>query len=133
MGADFSDFRGLIPGTMSNMDALNPFSIFTALTSGTNPPCQDLTMQTTPNSRNNNQTSETHHVTQGDIKRMDPCIFPNKVNPITKQKCVEAFSTLKNTEGDWILTMYKIILAGLGLYIIMKLIEKNNKFYLFKK
>ena len=49
MGADFSDFRGLIPGTMSNMDALNPFSIFTALTSGTNPPCQDLTMQTTPN------------------------------------------------------------------------------------
>jgi hypothetical protein len=59
--------------------------------SGTTPDCQEITMQTID--VNNNKSSETHFVTLVDINNMDPCLFPDKKNPVTKEKCREAFTT----------------------------------------
>ena len=127
MGVDFSDFEGLIPGAMGNLDTLNPFAIFSSFMTGTNPPCQELTMDTTPSSVNNNQSSETHHVSVSDIKNMDACIFPNKVNPITNESCIEAFSNLEESKSSNLLVkVYFGVLGIFGLYLLMKILEKNR-------
>jgi hypothetical protein len=128
MGMDFSDFEGLIPGAMSNLNELNPFAIFSSFMTGTNPPCQELTMDTTPSSVNNNQTSETHHVIVADIKNMDSCIFPNKTNPITKQNCMEAFSIINESKASTTMVkVYFAILGLLGLYLVTKVLRKTRK------
>ena len=79
MGVNFSDFEGLIPGAMGNLNALNPFAILQSFMSGATPPCQEITMQTI--NVNNTKSSETHFVTVTDIKNTDPCSFTNKKNP----------------------------------------------------
>ena len=40
MGVNFSEFKGLIPGAMGNLNVLNPFGIMRSFLSGSNPPCQ---------------------------------------------------------------------------------------------
>ena len=91
MGVNFTEFRGLIPGTIGNLNVLNPFGIMGSFLSGSKPQCQNITMQTIDS--NNNSSSETHYVTLVDIKNMDPCNFPNKKNPVTKAQCRETFKT----------------------------------------
>jgi hypothetical protein len=93
MGVNFKDFKGLIPGTISNLNYFNPFTIMQAFLTGGNPDCQELTMETID--VNNNKSTESHYVTLIDIQNMDPCIFPNRTNPITKAGCRETF-TIQN-------------------------------------
>lgn len=127
MGVNFSDFKGIIPGMMGNLNALNPFAIMQAFMSGTTPDCQKITMQTID--VNNNKSTETHFVTLVDIQNMDPCIFTNKTNPITKEKCREAFTTSANISpklpDDAIDQIYFASLAGVGIYILYKFMLKN--------
>ena len=91
LDVNFSEFKGLIPGTMGNLNVLNPFSIMSAFLAGSTPECQELTMQTIDN--NNNKSSETHYVTTVDIKNMDPCTFQNGRNPVYNSKCRETFQS----------------------------------------
>ena len=44
--ANFSDFKGLVPGAMGNLNVLNPFAIMQSFLSGATPPCQELTLET---------------------------------------------------------------------------------------
>lgn len=92
MGVNFSEFRGLIPGTISNLNAFNPAGLFQAFLEGSTPKCQQITMETID--INNNVSTETQYVTLVDIRNMDPCSFKDKKNPITGQKCKETFSNL---------------------------------------
>ena len=46
MGVNFGQFKGLIPGTISNLNAFNPMEIFQAFLSGSKPDCQEITMET---------------------------------------------------------------------------------------
>jgi len=129
MGVNFSEFKGLIPGTMGNLNALNPFSIMQAFMSGSTPPCQEITMQTID--VNNNKSAESHYVTLVDIQNMDPCIFPDKTNPVTKQKCRETFvsgmgDSYKMPE-DTIDQIYFAGLAGVGIYILYKFMENRAR------
>lgn len=89
LGVNFSEFKGLIPGAMGNLNALNPMGLFNAFTDGAQPKCQAITMETID--LNNKRGTETHYVTSTDIQSMDPCIFSNGTNPITKEKCKETF------------------------------------------
>jgi hypothetical protein len=127
MGVNFSDFKGMIPGMMGNLNALNPFAIMQAFMSGTTPDCQEITMQTID--VNNNKSSETHFVTLVDINNMDPCLFPDKENPVTKEKCREAFTTSDDMSpklpDDAIDQIYFASLAGVGIYILYKIMLKN--------
>lgn len=136
LGVDFSVFKGLIPGAMTDLNVLNPYNILQSFLSGSTPPCQQLTMQTIDS--NNNVSSETQYVTLTDIQNMDPCIFPSRSNPVTGQGCVEAF-TNNNTDKvnnysnydvrlpkDIVVQLYFLGIAVVGVYILYKVMEKSK-------
>jgi hypothetical protein len=60
MNMNFSEFEGLVPGTMSNLSAMNPMLIFQAFMAGSQPECQEITLETVD--VNNNRSSETRHL-----------------------------------------------------------------------
>jgi hypothetical protein len=128
LGVNFSEFKGLIPGAMGNLNVLNPFAILRAFLSGSNPPCQTVTMQTITS--DNVKSSETHYVTLADITNMDPCIFPNKKNPVTGEKCRETFKSSLEPEvlmpDDPIAQLYFGSLGVIGLFILYRLMEKSR-------
>ena len=131
LGVNFSELKGLIPGAMGNLNVLNPFAITRAFLAGSTPPCQEITMQTIDS--NNNKSSETHYVTLADIQSIDPCSFPNKKNPITKSKCQEAFLSGLEERGaspvmsdDPLAQLYLASLAGIGIYILYRVMEKSR-------
>jgi hypothetical protein len=130
LGVNFSEFKGLIPGAMGNLNVLNPFAIMRAFLSGSTPPCQELTMQTIDT--NNNKSSETHYVTLADIGNMDPCTFTDKKNPITGIKCREAFKNGVSKDATPLLPdepmdqLYFFTLTGIGIYILYRFMEKSR-------
>lgn len=134
LGVDFTEFKGLIPGSMSNLNALNPFAIMQSFMSGSTPPCQELTMQTID--VNNNQSTQTEYVTLVDIQNMDPCSFQNGVNPVTNAGCQQAFTNRLNGVAknaaqvplptDPLAQVYFASLAAVGIYIVYRLMEKSK-------
>ena len=150
MGVDFSEFKGLIPGAMSDLNVLNPYALLQSFMTGSTPSCQSLTMQVTDN--NNNSYNETNYVTLTDIQNMDPCNFPGGSNPITGNSCVEAFTNNSNDQNenpkknkqrknsqpnnndnglllpkDTMVQLYFLGLAAVGVYILYKVMEKSKK------
>jgi hypothetical protein len=130
MGTNFSDFKGLIPGAMGNLNALNPFAIIQGFMAGSSPPCQEVTLQTID--VNNNSSQETHYVALMDLQNMDPCGMPGKVNNYSKpsRRCKEAFEnkTLNPSDVDFpkdpIIQLYFIGLSVLGIYVLSGLLRK---------
>lgn len=108
MGVNFSQFKGLIPGAMGNLNVLNPFGIMRAFLSGANPDCQKITMEVVDT--NNNRFTETNYVTRVDIQSISPCDFPDKKNPVTGKKCRETFGGTLNSTDPPIFTLRHIIL-----------------------
>ena len=130
LGVNFSEFKGLIPGAMGNLNVLNPFAIMSAFMSGSTPPCQELTMEIID--VNNNKSSETHYVTISDIQNMDPCTFSNGKNPITNDKCRETFQSGVSKNASPILSedpidqLYFACLSAIGIYILYRFMEKSR-------
>lgn len=134
VGVNFSEFKGLIPGTISNLNAFNPMELFQSFLAGSKPDCQELKMETID--IYNNRSTESHFVTLIDIQNMDPCIFSDKKNPITKDKCRETFSNLNKNDyeyytyykipNDPLAQMYFASLGVLGVYILYGLMVKNG-------
>lgn len=126
LGVNFSEFKGLIPGAMGNLNVLNPFAIMRSFLSGSNPPCQPITLTTINN--DNVKSSESHYVTLADISSMDPCQFPDKKNPITGQVCRESFQNLNDMQmpDDVMAQLYFAGLGALGIYILYRLMEKSK-------
>jgi hypothetical protein len=130
LGVDFSDFKGLIPGAMGNLNVLNPFAIMRAFMSGSTPPCQEITMQTID--VNNNTSSETNYVTLTDIQSMDPCTFSNGKNPVTGASCQETFQTGVGKDASPVMSddpmdqLYFASLGLIGLYILYRFMEKSR-------
>lgn len=130
LGVNFSEFKGLIPGAMGNLNVLSPFGIMRSFLSGSNPPCQEITLQTVDN--NNNRSSETHYLTLSDISNMDPCSFPDRKNPITGDRCRETFKTGVSAYASPVLPedplaqLYFLGLAGVGIYILNGLMNKSK-------
>lgn len=128
MGVNFSEFKGLIPGAMGNLNVLNPFAILRAFMSGSTPPCQQITMQTITS--DNAKSSETHYVTLTDISSMDPCTFSDKKNPVSGKQCKETFQSMNQDEilipDDPLAQIYFASLGILGLFILYRLMEKSQ-------
>ena len=133
MGVNFSEFKGLIPGTISNLNAFNPMTILQSFMSGSKPDCQEITMETIDTY--NNKSTESHFVTLVDINNMDPCAFQDKTNPNTKEKCKESFSNMKTTPlsgacimpkipDDYIAQAYFASLGVLSIYITYRYMVK---------
>ena len=139
VGVNFSEFRGLIPGTISNLNAFNPMALMRGFLEGSKPDCQEITMQTID--IYNNKSTESHFVTTIDVNNMDPCAFSNKINPNTGAKCKETFSNIKNKlnidnyecvdhhfkiPNDPIIQAYFASLGLFGIYILYRLMIKND-------
>jgi hypothetical protein len=130
VGVNFSEFKGLIPGTISNLNAFNPMLMFQSFLSGSKPDCQQITMETIDTY--NNRSTETNYVTLVDIKNMDPCIFSDKKNPVTGIGCKETFSNIEpsysyfSVPDDPIVKAYFASLGVLGFYVIYRLMIKNG-------
>ena len=98
-GEDFSTFRGLIPGVVSDLSILNPMTMVRSLMSGPNPPCQEITLEAID--VNNKKSMQTNFMTNADISDLDPCTIPDQINPITKAVCKEAFySWFESTKNN---------------------------------
>jgi len=131
MGISFSSLKGLIPGVLSDMNALNPFAIMGSFMSGSKPDCQAITMETIDN--NNVSDNKTQFVALTDISNINPCIFPNRRNPVSDAKCTETFennnkpldSQALMMPDDPIVQLYFGSLSILGLYILYRMIEKH--------
>lgn len=131
VGANFTEFRGLVPGTLEQMNNFNPLTMLTSLVAGLSPKCQPLTMEVVD--VHNNKSKETHFVTYTDIDNMDECWFPKKINPRTKQKCRMTFMNMDGTNGlepiipkDPTTQIYFASLGALGIYIAYKGMQKMN-------
>jgi hypothetical protein len=132
MDRNFKEFKGLIPGAISNLNALNPMRLWDAFSMGAVPDCQQITMETID--IRNNKSRETQYVTLADIRNIDSCSFPNKTNPLTRAKCKETFSTLNTTNmddysavqipDDPIAQIYFLGLSSLGIYILYQMMNK---------
>ena len=124
MGVNFSDFEGLVPGILTDLNALNPITIIRGLMMGNDPDCQEITMETID--ANNNIDKESKYVATVDIKALDPCLFPNKTNPVTKIKCRESFSPIsQSTDTDVFLQLYNLGFGALLIYIVYRLLRKH--------
>jgi hypothetical protein len=131
LGVNFSEFKGLIPGTISNLNAFNPLTMFQSFLAGSKPDCQEITMETID--MYNMKSTETNYVTLVDIKNLDPCFFQNKVNPITGAGCRETFSNLNpleyntsNINLDPLTQAYFISLGALSIYLLYNIMSKNG-------
>jgi hypothetical protein len=95
-GRGFSSLRGLIPGALGNLGALNPVQLFNGFTAGTYPDCAKITLETVNN--DNAKGKETHHIAMIDMVQLNPCSFPNRYNPASGKSCQtpEAFNDLNS-------------------------------------
>ena len=136
LGVNFSEFKGLIPGAIGNLNVLNPFTIFQAFLSGGKQECQEITMETIDT--DNNRSTQTHFVSLIDLKNMDPCVFPDKTNHFTNpvKYCKETFTNIDpkkkkfqvfKTPNDIVVQSYFASLGVLGIYILYCLMSKMKK------
>jgi len=84
-GRGFQSLRGLIPGALGNLGALNPVQLFNGFTAGTYPDCAKITLETVDN--NNAKSSETRHIAMIDMAQLNPCSFPGRYNPASGNSC----------------------------------------------
>jgi hypothetical protein len=133
VGANFTEFRGLVPGTLEQLNNFNPLRLLTAFTDGLSPPCQPLTMPIMGND-NAKAHNETAYVTYSDIDSMDTCWFPDKRNPRQPdRRCRQTFTNMfpdTNWEPiipkDTTTQIYFASLGALGVYIAYKGMQKMN-------
>jgi len=127
MGVNFSEFRGLIPGVMSNLNAFNPSTILQSFLTGTTPDCQSLTMQVIDT--DNVSSTESHYVSLVDIKNMDPCSFSNGTNPVSGSKCTETFGPIRNKIADNKKKekMMKIVISMTIIGILLLILQRLSK------
>jgi hypothetical protein len=135
MGVNFTEFEGLLPGTMSNIAKMNPLGVFQAFMLGDSPECQDIKMETID--VNNNVSQETQHILTSDIKNMNPCWFPNKINPVTNAQCREAFENRKKQPNnvtefeddniDYVKNLINVIYISLLIIIFLSIANKCLK------
>lgn len=144
LDTDFSEFKGLIPGIMGNLKALNPFSIMSSFMSGSTPDCQEVTLEVSGPTPPNSGTPlgpgangmQTHFVTTVDIANMDPCNWGDgNKNPVSGKTCNESFTNMNNNPeelseslpDDPVIQLYY---AGLGLicvYILYCIMMKRHR------
>jgi hypothetical protein len=140
-GVNFTSMRGLIPGTLSNLNAFNPVGLFRAFLAGPKPECQEISMEVIDTY--NNSTTESHFVSLADIRAITACQFPDKVNPVTNVKCRETFTGMGKSKqlnvnsyecvdqhfkipNDPIVQAYFASLGALGIYLAYRLMVKTK-------
>ena len=126
-GTNFTSLEGLIPGTLGNLNALNPMLIFQSFVAGSQPECQEIELETID--VNNNRHTETQYITTTDIGNMNPCDFGSKYghkNPVTGKKCRESFTNMNKGKipDDILVQLFYASLGVLGVYLLLNLMKR---------
>jgi hypothetical protein len=147
----FDEFKGLLPGLMSNASQLNPMQLLLSFVSGSGSTCQEITMKTIDS--NDRSGSETAYVLNKDIELMNPAWFdlPGHPKPGREQlkelepeeenfTLMNSSSSLKESKtlngstidyskmpDDILIKFYYSCLGLLCLYFLFKILMKTNK------
>jgi len=151
-GTDLSEFRGLAPGILTNLNALNPIALVQSMFVGPDPECAEVTW---PIVGNDGTSTDTHHILVDDIQMMDPCDVSEtytkpdwgydakNVFDTNPQSCTMGFQNRKlpgkfvsnesnelnesnESKSDMFNEVYFTILGLLGLFILLKLMHKTR-------
>jgi len=117
-GRGKTPFKGLVPGMLENMGALNPMGLMSAFVEGSTPPCVHIKKQTGPWDKNGKMKTEEHWVSVRDLegfKTMNE--FLNQKNPHTTAEAI-------NFKNKPLATIYN---AGFGVLLIYLLFEFMKK------
>jgi len=129
MAVNLPDFKGLLPGIISQLSKIDPTQIFTAFSAPDKLDCQPVTLKTVD--IYNRVGSDTQYVATKDLEKISPCDFVNTgVNPVTNLPCKESFDMKYNRikmPNDNILRLFIYSLGILGLYIFISLLRKNGR------
>jgi len=138
MSMQFPAFKGLLPGVMSNLAQINPLKILSSFSSGDNPYCQAITMETI-NSKNE-KGEATAYVTNNDIIVMPNNWFTLEGHPKPntsekpKTESTQGFTTMTATTSltpakincgkmpnDLLIRIYYSLLGLLGFYFFLRI------------
>ena len=117
-GRGKTPFKGLVPGMLENMGALNPMGLMSGFVEGSTPPCVKIKRKTGPHNKSGALKNESHYVSVRDLegfKIMNE--FLNKKQP-TQQ--LPQF----NLKDKPLATIYN---AGFGILLIYLLFEFMKK------
>jgi len=93
-GVTFDDFKGIMPGIMSNIAQIRPMQILMAFVTGASSACQAVTMPTMD--VNNKPGTDTRYITNADIGIMPKAWFPGyKPKSSYNLKDPESFCTMQ--------------------------------------
>ena len=150
-GVGFSEFRGLMPGIMSNIAQIHPMQILMAFVNGASPTCQAITMPTI-DAVTNEQSTATRYVINTDISLMPDSWFTDGVpakstydlkNDISGNAPeqftgkVDAYSPklqasrvdYSKMPNDVVIKFYYSVLGLLGLYILLRLMMGKKRWF----
>lgn len=131
-GANLPEFRGLIPGMMGGLNAIDPERISESIMNSDSPDCIKVTLNVVDTSYNT--VSETNFLTITDAKYIDPCSYTNCVNPITGVKCngKQGFANrsellFAEIEHDNVSQLFLTSVGILSIYILHLLLKHRFK------
>ena len=134
--------QGLLPGMMSNIQRTNPSGLLNAVlpANSDDSKCHEVTLKTFHQQGNGKVTSppagEKNYMTKYDICQVDPSNFPTGKKP---DMCAEQFSSMNQPieeeieeennyskmPDDQLMQLYLSSLTLLGLYLVLKFINKR--------
>ena len=137
LDGDFSDFRGLIPGIVNNITAMDPTEILGGLMEGLDPPCAKIRMNVVDN--NNRVRKESRYVALSDIKTLNPCWFGGNGarNPLSGKRCSRSGFTNMFSKGMVVNevpkkekksefeNVYNLSMSLFFMYLLYKVLKKN--------
>ncbi len=111
---------GLIKGTTTGLQAINPFRIMGAFADATTPDCQRITLEVIDS--NNRKSRETHYMTLNDIEYLNKGLlgFQN----IDDDGDVVTNAEVLDLPDDMVVQAYYVCLAALGVYMVYRLMRK---------
>jgi hypothetical protein len=132
-GANLPEFRGLIPGMMSGLSAIDPEKISNSIMNSDSPDCIQVTLNVIDTSYNT--ISETNYITLTDATDIDPCSYTNYVNPVTNVKCngKQGFSNrsellFSEIKHDYVSQMFLTSVGILSIYVLHMLVKNRFKY-----
>ena len=93
-GQKFDDFRGLVPGILTNVAHIEPTKIFGAFMMGANPLCMEVKRSLID--ENGNRSESSHHMIRPDIISGGNVNEKNTFDDLAKNVKKEAFSSMSN-------------------------------------
>ena len=131
-GANLPEFRGLIPGMMSGLNAIDPGRISESISNSDSPECIEVTLNVVDSSYNT--ISETNYLTIADATNIDPCSYTNFVNPITKVTCngKQGFTNrsdllFEEIKHDYVSQAFLTSVGILSIYVLHVLLKNRFK------